>query len=835
MPKAERAQKESMKLLAKAGITAGQRRLDSFYKARASSEANVNSTSGDNSANATSSDNCAGDTVNSIVSNHESNFEGVLHDCSSQSDDKKMHTSSDDQGEDTGAPNDATQFSSCGNDWVKTKDDFTASDKLASERKGRTCCAEWFEMFSWVIYHRKIRAIFCDTCSTFSKVKGTFVYSSSGKGFCNWKKGTQKLGEHEKSEAHIHACVEKVKRGKVSKNDIDFQLGSKYAENQRLRRQGLIAHLNTLKTLLRQGVAIRGANDEESNIVQFNKDKAKHEPGLQLLLKEGTYMSHAVLQEQEKLLVLEARRRLLAEIREKLYYSIIADESCDITKTEQLSISIRTCSDDYVIKEEFIGITDCSKGLSSDALLQYTNDILTRCNLNKKGIIGVTFDGAASMKLLAKKLKQCVGEQVIYVHCFAHCNDLVSKDVTKLSPVISASLELCEELYAIVGAYPKRVQLFEEIQKQTNFQDNENEYKILRLQNLSMTRWTTRSCAANVILSKTQELQGVLNTMSSDTTIKREIRSKAHGLASKLVCLKTMLQLSATYEIFGLLENLSKDLQRADLTAELALFCIAKVKDRLTQFRSDEEFERIFEKASKMPGIEENSTSIVGSRKRKLPAKYDGSYLVEELHCCEDESISDDKTKYRVQYYEAIDAVLSCFEERFCQEDIVQLKAIEDIVINSANNKPPDNVILPSSYEETINFSMLQEDLQSLATIVRLYNANNVVPVKVTRLSTICEIFNAMPAAKHTSVELDKLLKLYLTIALSSATAERSFSTMRRIKTWIRAATDINHLNNTMFSNIHNQRMDAIDIGKVAEEFCFTNDARRNYFGNFNN
>ncbi len=58
------------------------------------------------------------------------------------------------------------------------------------------------------------------------------------------------------------------------------------------------------------------------------------------------------------------------------FYSILADESSDVSKTEQLSFSVRTCDDSYKVSEDFIGIYECSQGLSSDALLHYTKDIL---------------------------------------------------------------------------------------------------------------------------------------------------------------------------------------------------------------------------------------------------------------------------------------------------------------------------------------------------------------------------------------------------------------------------------------------------------------------------
>ena len=86
-------------------------------------------------------------------------------------------------------------------------------------------------------------------------------------------------------------------------------------EKQNLRMQSLISHLHTLKTLLRQGVPVRGGTDENSNIYQFNLDKAVTDNGLQLLLKEKHYvLAHNILEEQKQMLVLEARRDLLDRI-----------------------------------------------------------------------------------------------------------------------------------------------------------------------------------------------------------------------------------------------------------------------------------------------------------------------------------------------------------------------------------------------------------------------------------------------------------------------------------------------------------------------------------------
>ena len=91
-----------------------------------------------------------------------------------------------------------------------------------------------------------------------------FIFTESATGFCNWKKGVERLLDHDQSENHKNATKQK----RSSQPTVDCQIYRQVKEQQRLRRQGLVAHLNTLKTPLRQGVAIRGHRLEHHSIQQ---------------------------------------------------------------------------------------------------------------------------------------------------------------------------------------------------------------------------------------------------------------------------------------------------------------------------------------------------------------------------------------------------------------------------------------------------------------------------------------------------------------------------------------------------------------------------------------
>ena len=81
--------------------------------------------------------------------------------------------------------------------------------------------------------------------------------------------------------------------------------------------------------------------------------------------------------------------------------------------------------------------------------------------------------------------------------------------------------------------------------------------------------------------------------------------------------------------------------------------------------------------------------------------------------------------------------------------------------------------------------------------------------------------------------EVDKLLKIYLTVPMTTATAERTFSTMRRIKTYLRSTMTQERLNHAMTLHIHKGRTDELNITDIAQQFISFNEKQMHTFGTF--
>jgi hypothetical protein len=104
--------------------------------------------------------------------------------------------------------------------------------------------------------------------------------------------------------------------------------------------------------------------------------------------------------------------------------------------------------------------------------------------------------------------------------------------------------------------------------------------------------------------------------------------------------------------------------------------------------------------------------------------------------------------------------------------------------------------------------------------------------------------FSPLPLRSHALVEeydsrnegnvskrRESLVRLLLVNPASAATAERSFSGLRRLKTYLRSSCGQLRLNNLAICHVHKEILDTLDISSLMNEFVLANDKRAAVFG----
>jgi hypothetical protein len=145
-----------------------------------------------------------------------------------------------------------------------------------------------------------------------------------------------------------------------------------------------------------------------------------------------------------------------------------------------------------------------------------------------------------------------------------------------------------------------------------------------------------------------------------------------------------MFGLQATYELVGLLENLSVQLQSVGLTADIATFFISSASARLDEMRSDVEFERILKRRHAMPMVI-ICKPAAAPRSCKIPHRLDDSDVVTieplTLGGATQEVTQVQSLKQR--YFEAVDALKQSISERFEQEGMKVVRQIESYLLSA--------------------------------------------------------------------------------------------------------------------------------------------------------
>ena len=104
-------------------------------------------------------------------------------------------------------------------------------------------------------------------------------------------------------------------------------------------------------------------------------------------------------------------------------------------------------------------------------------------------------------------------------------------------------------------------------------------------------------------------------------------------------------------------------------------------------------------------------------------------------------------------------------------------------------------------------------------------------------MSSVCivadKLRNLDPAIRKMFNEVEQLVRLLLTVLCSNAEAERSFSALRRLKSYLRSSMNQERLNHLAVMHVHQDLLDIVDQELIAQEFVSKCEIRRLVFGDF--
>ena len=550
----------------------------------------------------------------------------------------------------------------------------------------------------------------------------------------NLKKALEKFREHEISVMHKEAILKLAATNNSTAKGIDAQLSAQLDANQRHHRQMLMKLLSCIKYLARQGLPFRGHHEDiqsfEGNLYQLLLVQAQDCPDMTTWLHKKEYISPEIVNEIIMAMGQSVLRQLLSEIRKSLWFSILADEATDISRHEQMSLSIRWVDDEYAVHEDTLGLIQLPN-TKSMTIFQAIKDILIRCSVPLSQCRGQAFDGAANMSGVRNGVQALVKSEVsqaLYVHCLAHNLNLCLKDVTKTSDLVRNIMGFIYDLIQLIKFSPKRLTLFETLKKEVGINSGD---PTPSLRMLCPTRWTIRHTSSDSIVRNYQILQTALEEIQQGHD---EYAAKASGLMARMEQFDTYFALKLAYLVFSAAEQLSVNLQAKDITIQEAINGAKLLTTHLKSLRNEARFNIFYDRVCQ--DCRDLTEELQLPRHRKRPRRLDEGAATHQYQ--------DPKERYRHAYFEVLESAAGEVERRFDQADLHIIKEIEVLMLKAANGEIMDSIppVIQSYLDKDVDLDRLKTQLSLVCDMIKTALSGS-IPVKtVTNVRTIAEAMN---------------------------------------------------------------------------------------------
>jgi hypothetical protein len=259
-------------------------------------------------------------------------------------------------------------------------------------------------------------------------------------------------------------------------------------------------------------------------------------------------------------------------------------------------------------------------------------------------------------------------------------------------------------------------------------------------------------------------------------------------------------------DIFSLLENLCTALQGRHQTVSGMLSAVAQTKERLLSVRNNDSFSTLFTDAETVV-VKMQLDPITMPRCRRVPKRIDDAPSASHEY-------QDSQEYYRQIYYTLIDTAVTQLSHRFDQESLATLLKLEQTITSGV----VADVV--RQYPE-IDFDRLKVQLTMFRSSYNYTSVDEALVILSKASTEVQRLFS----------EVAMLFRCLLVVPATSCEAERSFSALKRLKTYLRSTMTQTRLNSVAVCHVHAELCGANIVPEVMRDFAKLNNTRLQLFG----
>lgn len=476
----------------------------------------------------------------------------------------------------------------------------------------------------------------------------------------------------------------------------------------------------------------------------------------------------------------------------------------DTSRQEQLSIMIRTVNmyenDEFCvpkIKEYFLDfiIVESTTGLS------LANVVLGKLNeygMQISNCRGQSYDNGANMTGQYQGVQSRIlqlNSRAFFMPCASHNLNLLFRDIAKSSAKAITFFGTIERIYTIFSASTSRWAILNK------------HCQIMTVKKWSETRWESRLESVKAIRYQMPEILNAFEEISN-TSSDSLIRSECKSLENEIGSYEFILSIIIWYDILVEVNTISKSLQSPNMDLDILASMLSGLLSFLNNYRN------------------------TGFKSAKTTAKD----LAEAIGVSTDFKKTRIRTKKKIFSYEAQDEPSKNEETIFYQDYFL---TIVDQAIVSMNMRFSQLESFNNNFGflyriNKIKFMEKEElrkcchDLQNVLTDGELkdidgYELYEELLIFCTMISEEITAFQALTVLKKCCGSFPNIsiaLRIILSIPVTSAGAERSFSKLKIIKNYLRSTLSQCKLTSLATLSIEQEICDSLDFNELIEIFA---------------
>ncbi|KAI9552608.1 putative zinc finger MYM-type protein 1-like [Daphnia sinensis] len=706
-----------------------------------------------------------------------------------------------------------------------SKFDFTSSEKREPSGKVRRVNVDLFyrklvngekKPRDWLEFSKRNGSLYCVPCFFFGEERKS---SLAGKeGFRDWKNASKAISDHERSSDHSHAIFTFVNRREPQgKIDADFIRQARI--HQDYWREFLHRSVDVIKFLSSRGLAFRESNQQLGSVHNGNylgllellalhdAFLAKHLASYGNKGKGNTsYLSANICEQFIQLLAEKVEAYIVEELKEAKYYSVIVDSTPDVSHTDQLCFVLRYVLPEGAPVERFLGFLPMH-GHTALQMFDMVTDKLNRLGIPIEDLRGQSYDNASNMSGIYTGLQariKAVNPQAEYVPCSGHSLNLAGTSAAESCATV-VNFSFLQELFNFLPGSTHRWAFLLDILRASK----KNGFKFPK--SLSQTRWSARADAVIALKEGYPEFKSALIGIAADSTQTPRTRAEANGLIQKFNKLETAVLTVIWATVLERVNKVNKQLQ----SVAIDLGIVVELYSSLVAFTKEvrDNYDNYEKQAVELVGMEMGSLVYSADECRQRTRK---------RHHDEMDSASDTTFTGRTKMIAEVNIMLDqltaelrrrqqAYSQRHARFGFLTMlpdldaAAITSQAQNLVNHYPNDT-------EQCFSNECLQ---------VKSFVPPHIGVGLKKRKPSGLDLIRIMREKKLQAIfpNVDIVLRIFLSTAVTNCSGERSFSTLKLIKNYLRSTLVQQRLSALALLQIENVILNFIDVEGVINLF----------------